>query len=430
MAIASMGMIGSAWCQDVTTPGQAFQAGKDFANGNAGRSAAGGAVNATTGAAAVPKYNTNPPQTSVYGNGRSLIGGAGSAKQSECQSYKAGSAYEQQECNAVNFLTKNPGQRPKFVIDKKNDPLIVGSGQIIKNPGAVPGSGTSACHIEQTTVPGTFISETCTETQSLETLQCNRVLVVSCPEPPDGCDQGGIVSNSYAGDMAVSFTPDGNGNYMLQFGTIADNYWSGWGATFDRTLTFTVKDMSLITLFKLTRAAFDDWILVSVNGTVAYVGPYGGDRLEVVNRGTTTTEASPRQCQQTVDDGGGGTGWQCFDAVPSGDGYTAQNVSNYQSCTATAEGYSCFAPDANNGLVQYGENSYGQPELFTSWNQSVEVDVLPLLKEGKNTIFVRTIVAGNGEGAAVFTTRQRCPKTCSDTWDESQCDPLKARAGK
>jgi hypothetical protein len=159
-----------------STPDAAFQAGKDFA-GN-GKNSAAGAINSTTGKQNLPFYNTNAPESSDFGNGMGAVGAAGSQKQITCQSYKAGSAFDQQECDAVNFMTRNPGERQKFKIDKNKDPLMTGSKNLIANPGTAQGSDTQQCHVEQTKIPGKTTTETCSETQTLGDQSCQKVLSV------------------------------------------------------------------------------------------------------------------------------------------------------------------------------------------------------------------------------------------------------------
>lgn len=159
-----------------STPEAAFQAGKDFAGH--GKNAAAGAINSTTGQQNLPFYNANAPESADFGNGMGAVGAAGSQKQITCQSYKAGSAFDQQECDAVNFMTRNPGERQKFKIDKNKDPLMTGSKNLIANPGAAQGSDTQQCHIEQTKIPGKTTTETCSETQTLRDQSCQKVLSV------------------------------------------------------------------------------------------------------------------------------------------------------------------------------------------------------------------------------------------------------------
>lgn len=410
--------LGLASAQTMGTPAEAFQAGKDFAN--QGKGAAARQVNGSTGASALPYYGTTAPETANFQGGRQLIGAAGTGKQIECQTRQARSGFEQQECDAVNFMSKNPTSRPKFTIDKRTDPILTGSRTVIQQPGVIPGASTQQCRVERTRNPATYVSETCSETQTLENLSCKRVLQVVCDAQRDGCDQGGIVPDSWAGDMATSFTPDGSGNYILQFGTIANNYWGGWGAVYDRHLSFSLQDVRLITRFSLTRAAFDDWLLVKVNGRLVYVGPRGGDRLEIYSPSPVLESSGQRSCTTYWDEGG--SGWQCADAGGSG------NLVSYPSCTAVASGWSCTPSDARTGMVQYCADCFGSPELSTSWNLGLDIDLRPHLRNGSNEIFMRTIVAGGGEGAVQITTRQLCPRSCRDQWDNSQCAALEQRA--
>lgn len=138
-------------------------------------------------------------------------------------------------------------------------------------------------------------------------------------------------------DMTMSWVPGGNGTYSLYLGTIGDNYWGGYGAVYDRSMTFNISNKDLYTKFTLAQAAFDDWLMVKVNGQIVYVGPYGGDRLDVVRVGWSTR-------------------------------------------------------------VQYCATCVSGVELSTNWNTSLNVDLRPYLRAGQNTIFMRTIVAGAGEG--------------------------------
>lgn len=139
-------------------------------------------------------------------------------------------------------------------------------------------------------------------------------------------------------DMAMSWVPGGNGTYSLYLGTIADNYWGGYGAVYDRSMSFSISNVDLYTKFTLAGAWFDDWLQVQVNGQTVYIGPYGGDRLQVVRYG---------------------------------------------------RGY----------VVQYCSTCVRGVELSTNWAIGLNIDLRPYLRAGQNTIFMRTIVAGAGEGA-------------------------------
>lgn len=173
LSLAALAVAASGAQAQITSQADAFSAGRAFAQpGSAG---AGGAVNATTGAANLPNFTTNAPESGNYGGGKGAVGAAGTAKQADCLTSTATTALAQQECDAVNFLSKNPTTRPKFNIDKTNDPLITGSTSIIKNPGTTPGSGAQQCRVIDVTTPGTFKTERCTEAYTDETITCQKI---------------------------------------------------------------------------------------------------------------------------------------------------------------------------------------------------------------------------------------------------------------
>ena len=150
-------------------------------------------------------------------------------------------------------------------------------------------------------------------------------------------------------DMAMSWVPGGNGNYSLYLGTVADNYWGGYAAVYDKSMTFNISNPAFFTKFTLAGAWFDDWLHVMINEKTVYVGPFGGDRLKVV-------KVPSVWC-----------GWDCGETYET--------------------------------MIQYGESSFGWPELSRNWGVGLSVDLRPYLRSGQNIIAMRTIVAGNGEGA-------------------------------
>jgi len=417
--------VSPAWAE--MTIEEVFEDGKSFGQSDSGAAAVKAAISDTTAVDSVPNYGTAHTHSSYYGGGDGDPRTPGGARVSECASVTYADAKQQAECDAINDLANNRSTRPPLIIVPA-DPILVQGATVKADPAAVAGAFGGAygeCTTTTVTQPATYEEEICNEFKTLGTQYCSRVLIVTCDPQQDGCDQGGIVPNSWQGDMVTSFTPDGAGNYILQFGTIANNYWSGWGAIFDRTLTFDIQDLQLITLFELTRAAFDDWLLVKVNGTTVYVGPYGGDRLEIYSPPPVFEPSSTRLCQQTWTDDFGAS-WQCQDKTAWWSD-SASNVIYYAMCSAITDGWSCTPNDIKTGWVQYCATCFGSPELSTSWDKNLSIDIKQHLLNGTNTVFMRTIVAGKGEGAIQIKTRQLCPLNCHDQWDDSQCALLDAR---
>ena len=328
---------------------QALQAGKAFGNAaNAGVPAAASGSSLSN----VPGYQgTDVPQTRYYDAGAGV----------EDAARQAVSGNE-----AGQFVQDSALSRPRFNIDR-NDPVVQRGDAIRNDPEAVLGTGLSgqygACREVTTTTPSTWTEEYCTEWGMDEQVGCERILRLSCNRPIE-CDAGSIDLNTVQSDMRWTY------NYpYLTIGTIADNYWGGSCAVYDRRTTFTIQDIRKIKEFRLVGAGFDDWISITINGTLVYVGPYGGDRLEVDTSGRFRR-------------------------------------------------------------VRYGASSYGSCELGTSWNRSLDIDVKPYLRTGLNTLDMRVIVAGRGEGWMRFRATQYCDCQWSETW-ESTCGPLeqKAQAG-
>lgn len=127
---------------------------------------------ATTNTANVPFYTSNPSQESEFG-GPSLFN-LGSAKISNCAASVPGSdQVANQECNAVNYLAKNPLQ--PYAISS-TDPIITGIGATIKGAGStVVGTG---CTEVTTTTPASYTTETCNEYYVANNESCTEGEVV------------------------------------------------------------------------------------------------------------------------------------------------------------------------------------------------------------------------------------------------------------
>lgn len=329
------------------TRDQALQLGKDFGNANnTGVSNAASSPDLTT----VPSYQgTNVPETQYYGSG---LGIEDAARQALPNS------------EVGSFVQDSALNRPRFNIDR-NDPIVQRGDTISADPEALlgqqlTGQYSSCQEVTTTTAPATWSEEYCTEWGMDQQIGCQKTLNLSCNRPIE-CDAGGINLDSVQSDMRWTYTYP-----YLTIGTISDNYWSGYCTVFDRSTTFTIEDINKVQEFTLIQAGFDDWIKVVVNGTLVYVGPYGGDRLEVVTTGRFRR-------------------------------------------------------------VQYGASSYGWCELSTSWNKSLNIDIKPYLRTGLNTIDMRVIVAGGGEGWIKFKATQYCDCQWSETW-ESTCGALEQQA--
>lgn len=262
-------------------------------------------------------------------------------------------------------------------------------------------------------------------------------VVYVAPVVASGAD-GEITEAAFSGDMAVRLISSSETSRDYYIGTVADNYWGS--GVYDRSVTFNLKDPGATEMFSIIQTGFDDWLLVQVNGTTVYIGPRGGNMLEVqsgvhqdncsysggsyvcgsydpgkwVSAATYVDESGTPSCPAGSMYGYGTTpylnwsdGWGDY----SGYGCFTASTAKYANCepqsywsgdTEVSSGYLC-TQGCSSGMVQYlqGARGYGSgcgwPELSTSWNFNTNIDLRPYLKSGANTIFTRTIVAGGGE---------------------------------
>lgn len=348
-----------------------------------------------------PYYTDKPSGKSSFGAGN--LFDVGVKRITSCKTAeKQGDRMQDQECDAVNFLAKNPENRVKFQIPP-NDPIFP---VFRENADRAPSDGAQmgACKEITTEEPSKYSTQTCEDylepnqpicpigdvinvadkqkyecsatVNPRQNVSCERLLTYSCTDYIDGCDAGGIIPGTWAGDMRTTFTPMDNGDYLLQFGTVGNNYWGGRNRIYDRTLVFEIDKKDKISKFELYDVHFDDWLYVSVNGVRVYNGSKGGDRLEVV----TLTETDP----------------------DTGALYTYQ-------------------------MVQYCATCYANGEQSSSFKRRPRIDIRPHLKEGKNEIFTRTVVSGGGEATLFIHTRQFCEPICTPVW-VSNCGTLEERS--
>lgn len=195
---------------------------------------------------------------------------------------------------------------------------------------------------------------------------CNRTLSLTC-KGTEECNRGGIIRDTIkADDMMIFFEYP-----YLTIGTIADNHWHANCEAFERNTSFKIKNVKDLEEFKIVQAGFDDYFLIKVNGTTVYVGPDGGDKLEI---------------KDTI-------------------------VTNWF-------GYQHSVKKIDNG------KGIKNCERGTSWNKSLNIDIIPYLKEGDNVIHTKTIVAGAGEGWLKIKVKQHCCNEWEENWVD-ECEEIR-----
>ena len=105
--------------------GSAFQEGKTLGGG--ANTATFSGIGSGAAADKVPAYGSSPTEAQLYQGGQGQLTGPGIGKVQNCGSYTPGTnTIANQECEAINFLARNPDIRSQFTITS-NDPMVLGA---------------------------------------------------------------------------------------------------------------------------------------------------------------------------------------------------------------------------------------------------------------------------------------------------------------
>lgn len=134
---------------------------------------------------AIPKYGTNPPESGYFAGGKGQTSGYGAGKIQSCATATPDSdPIKRQECEAVNFLARNPNVRPQF--DLSNNSMFDKAKNIRNNAEnifaslGVGGTGSSTQCVPRTiTTPAQYSTDTCSSIREVGEQQCTMGRVIN-----------------------------------------------------------------------------------------------------------------------------------------------------------------------------------------------------------------------------------------------------------
>lgn len=165
--------------------GAAFQEGKTLGGG--ANTATFSGIGSGAAADKVPAYGSSPTEAQLYQGGQGQLTGPGIGKVQNCGGYTAGTnTIANQECEAINFLARNPQIRPQFNITQ-NDPMVIGAKNARDNAesffqsiGLDGGAGTSSqCTTKMEVTPPQYSVETCSSASEISMQQCTMGRVIN-----------------------------------------------------------------------------------------------------------------------------------------------------------------------------------------------------------------------------------------------------------
>lgn len=182
---------------------------------------------------------------------------------------------------------------------------------------------------------------------------CTRTLSLSCPKIGEA-NYGGIAKGKFSEGMIYNISKGGS----LTIGRDGDNYYldhTGQCSTFYEIVSFHITKLDLLSVFKVKRLKFDDYIEMKLNGHIIYVGPDGGEYVRVEQH------------------------------------------------------------DGKN--MVFNGNYHSECERAIDQDQTVQIDLKPYLKEGENVLEIKLIVGGAGEMWLEIDAKQKYCK--DNAWKES-----------
>ena len=220
----------------------------------------------------------------------------------------------------------------------------------------------------------------CERDNEFQRVVCERKLTQSCSRQYESQDVGGALLDLDSRGIKDFVEESGRLVIGNPGGKVT---WDGTCKTFNGRLIFNIPNVDAIKELKIIHVEYDDWTHIRLNGNAVYVGPRGDPSKGGIEVRTFT---GTRQRTTGGENGSTETVRYSFRGV----GYL------------------------NGGLA-------GPCELATHWGENTvrNINLLPHLVEGVNTLDTRTIVTGTGHFSSIITIKHDECGDFSETWTET-----------
>ena len=247
------------------------QFGKDSLNSS------GNVVNESKGKQWLPGYSETAKEEMYYQGGMGNINKDGYTKYERCSNANTVlSADEKIECEAINFVNKNPNGRKLYEVDPKTDPVIKSSNEVKENSQTAFNSNQT-CFEKTVKTNAVFEEQVCTQSSALSEQQCLQQQVNDvCPTSIDGS-----TCNGETGIERAALTTSGNDNAYIRYE--ANKLKLGLGYRYSRPLAsstasykVTIRNRNKLSNIRLVGSNYDDAYLLKINGVEALAVNIGG----------------------------------------------------------------------------------------------------------------------------------------------------------
>ena len=236
-------------------------------------------TNATTTAQQVDGNYQTHSSSQYYTKDLNISLDAGNSKVLNCSGDLSGlSNKDKEDCEAVQFAAKNGNSRPKYVIDRNNDPLITNSRNTINQ--AKIDSEQNFCRVIKTEIPAQYEQKQCfittSRTTTQETCEDNVSSVCKLPTPQFNVANGGVefdTNTILSSDLKPTFAFT---NKILRLDQPSV---SGWGLykEFKTRLSFNIINVDKLPSAKIIRIYQDNGLRLFVNGNKVWDKYWGSN---------------------------------------------------------------------------------------------------------------------------------------------------------
>lgn len=156
-------------------------------------------INESTAKTNIPGYTGTAPSGMTSGYGGTSLFPMGKANIDRCAATGTGAKNTNPECNAVNFLAKNP---TKKITLKEDDPIITNAASLLSSASTADPTKSQVCTTKNQAVAGTNSTETCNDYMNTSNPTCNMGLQITFNTAP-GCSSPG----AYLGMTSTNTCP-------------------------------------------------------------------------------------------------------------------------------------------------------------------------------------------------------------------------------
>lgn len=249
--------------------------GSDF--GKESLNSSGNVVAENNGKQWLPGYSETAKEEMYYQGGMGNINQDGYTKYERCSNPNTVlTADEKVECEAINFVNKNPRERKLYEVDPKTDPVINSSNEI-KEGATTAFNNNQTCFQKTVKTNAVYEEQVCTQGTAMSEQQClSQIVNDVCPASIDG-----NTCNGETGIERAALTTTGNDNAYIKYE--ANKLKLGLGYRSKKpytssTATFkvTIRNRNKLANIKLVGSTYDDAYLLKINGVEALAVNIGG----------------------------------------------------------------------------------------------------------------------------------------------------------